>query len=280
MAANLIFVPGRTTNSENPILNGFRFAYNNKKNDRVYWRCAEYKKGCTARITTIQKELTSSILVRNHDIKPADDKVYLAKQGLKRRAVETDLPTKYLIAEAVSGLGFESRAKVGCKISFLSRMVRRKREAASDHPANPKDLESLVIPRDYIISSDNECLMLWDSGYSPITRRSFLWGTPSNMDTLKAADHWIIDGTFKSAPDFSTQVFTVRGLYNDGWHFPLAYGLLPEKTQSLYHNMFLELDNWGPFQPKTILMGYELAIHNGVAEVFPSTVRRGCFFSL
>ena len=42
--------------------------------------------------------------------------------------------------------------------------------------------------------------------------------------------------------------------------------------------MFLELDNWGPFQPKTILMDYELAIHNAVAEVLPSTVRRGCFF--
>ena len=30
MAANLIFVPGRTTNIENPILNGFRFVYNSK----------------------------------------------------------------------------------------------------------------------------------------------------------------------------------------------------------------------------------------------------------
>ena len=48
MAANLIFVPGRTTNIENPILNRFRFVYNSKWNNRVYWRCAAYKKDCTA----------------------------------------------------------------------------------------------------------------------------------------------------------------------------------------------------------------------------------------
>ena len=28
---------------------------------------------------------------------------------------------------------------------------------------------------------------------------------------------------FKSAPDFFTQVCTVHVLYNDGWHFPIAY---------------------------------------------------------
>ena len=129
----------------------------------------------------------------------------------------------------------------------------------------------------YPLGSDIECLMLWDSGYSLNTRRFFLWSTASNMHTLKAANYWIIDGTFKSAPDFFTQVFTVHGLYNNGWHFPLVYELLPGKTQSLYH-MLLELVTWGTFHPKTILMDYELAIHNAVAEVLPSTVIRASFF--
>ena len=80
MAANLIFVPGKTAKTENPILNGLRFSYNSKKNDRVHWRCAEYKKGCNARI----------------DPKRADEKFHLAKKGLKRQAVETDLSTKIL----------------------------------------------------------------------------------------------------------------------------------------------------------------------------------------
>ncbi|KAL5270850.1 hypothetical protein ACHWQZ_G001497 [Mnemiopsis leidyi] len=81
------------------------------------------------------------------------------KQELKRRAAETDLPTKYLAAETVSGMGFEARSKLGCQISGLSRMARRKRHAVSRHPLNPTSLETLTIPSDYILSSNNECMM-------------------------------------------------------------------------------------------------------------------------
>ncbi|KAL5247535.1 hypothetical protein ACHWQZ_G019425 [Mnemiopsis leidyi] len=42
--------------------------------------------------------------------------------------------------------------------------------------------------------------------------------------------------------------------------------------------MLEELDSWGPYQPQSILLDYELAIHNAVAEVYPSSTRRGCFF--
>ena len=54
---------------------------------------------------------------------------YVAKQNLKRRAAETDLPTKYLAAEAVSGIGFEARSKLGCQISGLARMARIQQHA-------------------------------------------------------------------------------------------------------------------------------------------------------
>ena len=61
---------------------------------------------------------------------------------------------------------------------------------------------------------------------------------------------------------------------------PLFYGLLPGKTTTLYRNLFEEIDTWasGGYQPQSILMDYELAIHNAVASVWPSTTRRGCNF--
>ncbi|KAL5250130.1 hypothetical protein ACHWQZ_G016008 [Mnemiopsis leidyi] len=40
-------------------------------------------------------------------------------------------------------------------------------------------------------------------------------------------------------------------------------------------NLLEELDSWGPYQPQSILLDYELAIHNAVAEVYPSSTRRG-----
>ena len=116
----------------------------------------------------------------------------LSKQNLKRKASGGDQPTKYLVSEAVGGLGYESRAKLGCQLSSLNRMVQRSRKAANRHPSNPRDLETLSIPANYILSTDNEPMMLWDSGWDERTRRSFLWGTPKNdnysnpMDFLKA----------------------------------------------------------------------------------------------
>ena len=120
--------------------------------------------------------------------------------------------------------------------------------------------------------------MLWDSGYHETTRRSFLWGTECNAEAIVDSDNWIMDGTFKSAPNLFTQLFTIHGLFPDGYRLPLFYGLLPGKTTTLYKNLFEEVDSWGPYQPSSILLDYELAIHNAVAEVCPSTTRRGCNF--
>ena len=270
MAYNLEFVPGRSSGSENPILDGHRFILNRRKENSVYWKCAQFRYGCNARITTVDKQLTSPLPQHSHDPSHAENSVYIAKQILKRRAAETDLPTKYLAAESVAGMGFEARSKLGCQISGLSRMARRQRQATNNHPLDPRDLENLSIPSNYILSSNNDCLLLWDSGFSPQTRRSFLFGTATNSSSASDAEHFIMDGTFKSAPRLFTQLFTVHGLFPDQWHLPLFYGLLPGKTTTLYKNLLEELDSWGPFSPQSILLDYELAIHNAVAEVWPS----------
>ena len=86
---------------------------------------------------------------------------------------------------------------------------------------------------------------------------------------------WMPDGTFKSAPNLFTQLFTIHGLFPDGYRLPLFYGLLPGKTTTLYKNLFEEIDFWGPYQPFSILLDYELAIHNAVAEVWALNYQTG-----
>ena len=109
-----------------------------------------------------------------------------------------------------------------------------------------------MIPPEYTLSSSGESLMLWDSGYSTQTRRSFLWGTSTNA--MEDAAHCrVIDGTFKSAPHLFTQLFTVHGLFPVGWYLPLFYGLLPRKTLTLYRNLLQEIDSYGDYQPQFIL---------------------------
>ena len=73
----------------------------------------------------MDKQLTSPVPEHNHEVQNSELTVYKAKQNLKRKAADGDQPTKYLASEAVSGMGLEARAKVGCQLSSLNRMVQK-----------------------------------------------------------------------------------------------------------------------------------------------------------
>lgn len=279
MATSLSFVPARKKGHFNPVLNGYRFCKDRKVDDKTYWKCVHHKAGCNARINTVDGQLTSPIPIHLfHDVQHAETAIHTAKVNLKRRAESSDLPTKFLAAEATAGMSFETAAKLNCQTSSLSRMARRARQATSQHPGNPTNLQSLILPPDYVKSHSGDALLMWDSGWDIQTRRSLIFATPGNIDAMTDAEHLIIDGTFKSAPKHFTQLFTLHGLFPDGWHLPLYYSLLPGKTTTLYRNVLEQIDLTGPYQPQSVLMDYELAIHNAVSSVWPSSTRRGCFF--
>ena len=111
MATNLNFVPARTKGHENPVLNGYRFFKDRIRNDRYYWKCCCYKThGCKARIQTEDKQLITPVPEHNHDVQHSETEVHVAKQTLKRRAAESDLPTKFLASEVPKGMSQESLA--------------------------------------------------------------------------------------------------------------------------------------------------------------------------
>ena len=182
-----------------------------------YWKCTLFRSGCRARITTEDRRLTFPVPEHTRCTTRGDSSapVHKAKQTLKKKAVETDLPTKHIVAESVCGrspLGSVSKAE-------------RNRQAANRHPANSRSLEDLILPPQFIRANSGEPMLLWDSGYTITRRRSFWFGTPPEHIYWKVgmdADHFIIDGMFKSAPKMFMQMLTVHGLLSDGWHLPLA----------------------------------------------------------
>ena len=268
MAPTVTLVPGRKKNQFNAVLHGFRFCKNKKKNGNTYYRCTFFSSGCKARITLDENnDLVSSTPDHNHESQVAETHVHVVKQDLKRKAATSDLPTKYLVAEATGRLNEETRQKLNCDLNALYKMTRSSRAAANTHPANPTSLENLSIPGSYLTSTSGDSLLLWDSGWSEELRRSFLFGTPHNTSVLMEADHFVIDGTFKTAPQLMTQMLTVHGILPSSWHMPLAFGLLPGKTQVLYTNLLEELDSFGPYEPQSVLCDYEVGLHNAILSV-------------
>ena len=77
---------------------------------------------------------------------------------MKRKAATSDLPTKYLVAEATGRLNEETRQKLNCYLNALYKMTRSSGDTTS-----------------------GDSLLLLDSGWSEELRRSFLFGTPHTM---------------------------------------------------------------------------------------------------
>ena len=124
-------------------------------------------------------------------------------------------------------------------------------------------------------------MLLYDSGYTPEKRRSFMFVSQHNISVLSEAPHIMMDATFSSSPNLFAQLFTVHGLYDSGWHMPLVYGLLPGKTQVLYTDFLAALDHLFPsatFEPQSVLCDFEKGLHNAIEIVWPDATVRGCYF--
>ena len=138
------------------------FHVNRRKDDRTYWRCNK----CPARLITEAGSYVSST-PHNNDPQPADVQIQRAKVSTKKMASTTELPTKRIMATGVSGLSFESMARLNAAPESLGRMIRRARQKAFAHPINPSSLEDLIIPPKYITTHSGDSFMLWDPGYTP-----------------------------------------------------------------------------------------------------------------
>ena len=93
-----------------------------------------------------------------------------------------------------------------------------------------------------------------------------------------------VEGTFKSAPKFFHQLFTIYWL-SSGHYVPLAFFLLPNKHQTSYEDVCRrtasETATFGVNVCPTIVdAGFETAIHNAVATVWPGWEVKACRFHL
>jgi len=89
-----------------------------------------------------------------------------------------------------------------------------------------------------------------------------------------------VDGTFKIAPSLFAQVFVILATRNGGVH-TCIYALLPNKNQTTYSRLLVEIKNLAPgILAGSISVDFEIAIHNSFRTEFPNIEIRGCFFHL
>jgi hypothetical protein len=89
-----------------------------------------------------------------------------------------------------------------------------------------------------------------------------MFGTARNFALLNEFPHWCVDGTFKVAPQFFTQVYTVHALINNR-ALPMIYVLLNNKQQATYKRVFEKLMEIEPtLRPESIVSDTALVSEN------------------
>ena len=89
---------------------------------------------------------------------------------------------------------------------------------------------------------------------------------------------FFIDGTFKVVPEIFFQLFAIHGLYR-GHVIPVAFILLPSKSQQIYQKMTNEILQIVPaWQPQRVMMDFEKAMINAFKHTFRTVEHSGCYF--
>lgn len=111
-----------------------------------------------------------------------------------------------------------------------------------------------------------------------------IFSCKTNLKILCTSDKIYIDGTFDYCANFFCQLFTIHAFKN-GHYIPVAFMLLPNKSNSTYSLGFklliecckdINLD----FNPPEVICDFELSIHLSIKHVWRSSVISGCRFHL
>lgn len=113
-----------------------------------------------------------------------------------------------IVADVTRTMNYESVAAMPEPHNIL-RTIRRVRYN-KDFPVVPSKLTDLVIPYE-LKNIDNEPFLLYDS--ESVDNRFLMFSSKKNLEMLKRAKIWYMDGTFDIVPELFEQMYTIVGKY-------------------------------------------------------------------
>lgn len=257
-------------------VNGYLYYQDKKANTKIYWKCDKYYKlKCGARITTQEEIILLNSGTHNHIANAAEIEGMKMMNNIRDHAKRTQDAPHFIVSTASVGVS-QAAAAILPKVSSIKRTIRNVRTKHEAAPALPVHRSDIVIPENYKNTKNGEEFLLFDSG--PTEDRLLIFSTRRNLRLLAQAEHWYADGTFKTVPHLFHQLYTIHGLH-DNIAVPLLYTLLPDKTKNTYIRLLQKLKELMPgTTPRTILTDFEYAMIEAVAQEFPRSRQRGCFF--
>lgn len=131
---------------------------------------------------------------------------------MKKQAVET-MHTPGAIIANVAGPSGAAVSMSLPPLGLMKRVILRTREKALGAPANPRSLESLVLPAEEMKTDGGEDFLLADTG--PGRNRILIFSTERNMRVLAKSKYLLADGAFDKCPALFEQLYTWHCIYGN-----------------------------------------------------------------
>ncbi|XP_052251127.1 uncharacterized protein LOC127874188 isoform X2 [Dreissena polymorpha] len=225
---------------------------------------------------------------------PADDAVItyeIVESGTKRGAAKLISSDGYSYTKGVKELArervFEPAAVIVERVmkdmvapndvslpkpANLVRVVNHHRRLRPDDPKDLAfELDRNFIGEDFIVDD-----LVLDGA------RHIVFGTQRQLDLLRQAKMWYMDGTFKVVKQPFYQLHSIHTFVKKGEdekQVPLAYALMSRRSKDDYVQVFRSLRRrLGDLSVEWIMLDFEAATWQAIREVFPDAVIRGCVF--
>ncbi|KAG8240106.1 hypothetical protein J437_LFUL019689, partial [Ladona fulva] len=111
-----------------------------------FWRCE--RRECKARVHVLNGNIIKTIYIHSHEASASKIEADRVITKIKCRAAETVEETSQLINEGVVNISEACQGSLPTH-DALRKLVRRKRNRIHYTPANPINLETLIIPDCY-----------------------------------------------------------------------------------------------------------------------------------
>ena len=118
------------------------------------------------------------------------------------------------------------------------------------------NLTGLVIPAE-IVTYEVVSIVRFNSGHGE--DKILIFGNTGRTHTLRRVEHILMDGTIKTRPSITSQLFTIHGHFKDKV-LPILFGLPLDKTQESCTKCLEGVKCLhSELQPYTIMTDFELA---------------------
>jgi len=235
----------------------------------------------------VNDKLNEIIETKNfpHNHPPLKDnsiKLDIIRTSVKRKGTE-DLHTKpnKIILKEIRQSGF------GTDIEYSSlRLVRKSLYCARKKlfPTLPQTLEDTID----ILSAEGDNITTFNHEkfcHISSDKNLILFTCKANLNLLCDSTHVFGDGTFRYAPKFFLQLYTIH-VYVNKFYIPVIYCLLPFKNLEMYQYMWNEIKllckhlTGKELDIKNFHADFEKPAHCAVLNTFPNCKIMCCFFHL